>query len=221
MKPDAPYAVARQATVSEQGSYQDMRGLKRLLLVLLGMGGLISLLTLLLALIDPSQFQPEDPDWEEMEISLPVMLLSSLQAGVGLVTTYVFIVWLHRAHRNLRALGAAELQFTPGWVLAWYFIPVFNFWKPYQAMHELWQASHQPGDWKKVPVPGLLSAWWGLWLLSWLIIFAIFATIIVTDDASTTSLDILNYANGLFLNLVAMKLVSGISQSQQDWAAGD
>ena len=47
----------------------------------------------------------------------------------------------HRANYNARQLGAADMRFTPGWAVGWHFIPIAWFWKPYQAMTEIWRAS--------------------------------------------------------------------------------
>ncbi len=64
-----------------------------------------------------------------------VWLVSWLVAGI------VWLTWQHRAHRQLRQLGTQGLQFTPGWGVGWWFVPVANLWKPYQAIKELWVAS--------------------------------------------------------------------------------
>lgn len=83
------------------------------------------------------------------------------------ILSYIFVGrWIYFASKNLRALGAIGLQFSPGWAVGWYFVPIANLWKPYQAMKEIWQASSQPLDWRNVPVVGLMPAWWTLWILT-------------------------------------------------------
>jgi hypothetical protein len=42
------------------------------------------------------------------------------------VTSVAFFVWLHRANRNLPALGAIGLKFTPGWAVGCFFVPLVN-----------------------------------------------------------------------------------------------
>ena len=37
-------------------------------------------------------------------------------------------------------------SFTPGWSVGWFFVPIMNPWKPFQAMREIWQASAEPGN---------------------------------------------------------------------------
>jgi len=99
----------------------------------------------------------------------PVAILWFLaQMAIGLTTVILVLSWIYRANHNARQLGAADMRFTPGWAVGWYFIPIAWFWKPYQAMTELWRASVNPSDWGAVPVSPLLRWWWGLWIVpSW------------------------------------------------------
>ena len=80
--------------------------------------------------------------------------------------TWVLVpVWTHLANRNVRQLGASGLTFTPGWAAAWYFLPPGLFWKPYQVMKEIWQASVDPADWSGQRGSPLVGWWWALWLV--------------------------------------------------------
>jgi hypothetical protein len=76
-----------------------------------------------------------------------------IQVALFIVTGIVFLVWIHRANRNARALGAEGMQFTPGWSVGWFFVPIMSLWKPFQVMREIWQASAQPGNWQGVQAP--------------------------------------------------------------------
>ena len=95
------------------------------------------------------------------------------QLGVGLLYLSVFIVsgvmilkWIYRANFNARQLGAKEMRFTPGWSIGYYFIPILCLWKPYQAMNEIWQASHYPDNWSLNDFNSSVSLWWLLWIVS-------------------------------------------------------
>ena len=87
------------------------------------------------------------------------------QMVVAFIAAILILRWIHRANYNARQLGAADMQFTPGWAIGWYFIPIASLWKPYQAMKEIWRASADPGNWTSQPSSPLLSWWWFLWLL--------------------------------------------------------
>ena len=86
---------------------------------------------------------------------------------LALVTGVLWLVWQHRAQSNLRALGAADLRFTPGWAVGWWLIPVANFAMPYLTTRELLKASDPTAgavDWKTRPTGSLLPLWWAAWL---------------------------------------------------------
>jgi len=83
-----------------------------------------------------------------------------------IVTVVIFAIWIYRANYNARQLGATDMQFSPGWAVGWYFIPIANLWKPYQAMREIWQASAMPGSWQQQPRGPILPLWWTFFLLS-------------------------------------------------------
>jgi hypothetical protein len=81
-------------------------------------------------------------------------------------TAIAVLMWTYRANKNAHALGAESMRFTPGWAVGWYFIPIFNLWKPYQAMKEIWKASANPHDWQNQPRSPLLPWWWFFWIFS-------------------------------------------------------
>ena len=83
-----------------------------------------------------------------------------------LILTVLIAMWIYRANNNVRALGAANMDFTPGWSVGWYFIPIASLWKPYQAMKEIWKASASPSSWSEQNVPSMLPWWWFFWIVS-------------------------------------------------------
>lgn len=97
---------------------------------------------------------------------------AGLQALLLLATGVCFFVWTYRLNRNLRALGVTGLQFTPGWAVGYFFIPIMSLYRPYQIFREIWQGS-DPGlaprsgrAWQNIRPPALLGFWWVLWLIS-------------------------------------------------------
>ncbi|MDH7482968.1 MAG: DUF4328 domain-containing protein [Armatimonadota bacterium] len=85
---------------------------------------------------------------------------------IFVVSGILILKWIYRANFNARQLGASEMQFTPGWSIGWYFIPIANLWKPYQVMEEIWKASANPQEWKSQSIPPLLGWWWFFWIVS-------------------------------------------------------
>jgi len=104
---------------------------------------------------------------------------------VYLVTAVVFGRWIYRANRNVRALGAQGLRFTPGWAVGYFFVPIFNWWRPYQAMKDLWRASQNPAAWQGIKPGSILGIWWGLWLASNLIGYAAMQDGLKAHDLAT------------------------------------
>jgi hypothetical protein len=78
----------------------------------------------------------------------------------------LILVWIYRANANARALGATGLQFTPAWAVGWFFVPVANLVKPFDAVKEIWRASAHPPAWWRQPAPTSLGWWWFFLLLA-------------------------------------------------------
>ena len=85
-------------------------------------------------------------------------------------TAIVFLAWIYRTHKNLAALGARETQFTPGWAVFWFFIPILNLVRPFQIAEEIRAASNpeivHPTAWKENIASGLVRGWWACYILS-------------------------------------------------------
>ncbi len=95
------------------------------------------------------------------------------QAVIAWAQTLLFVVsgvlilmWIYRANVNAQALTEKLMQYTPGWSVGWYFIPIANLWKPCQAMKEIWHVSHNPQDYGNGPLPSILGLWWLFWIVS-------------------------------------------------------
>lgn len=95
--------------------------------------------------------------------STDILVLASLV--LLLVTGIIVLRWMYRASANAHAT-ADDLTITPGWAVGWYFVPIANLWKPFQAMKETWLASHFGLHWEGRDASDYLNWWWGLWILS-------------------------------------------------------
>lgn len=108
-------------------------------------------------------------------VSIPYVLIglvTLLHVPLFIAAVVFFLIWEHRAFKNLAALEARNLEFSPGWAVGWWFVPFANLVKPYQAMKELWNESDPDFD----PELGFLSSsssappiivwWWALFIIS-------------------------------------------------------
>lgn len=152
----------------------DLRSLSsalKVLLILQGLAVLLSLwsdsvqLELLERIARGGEFTPEEADDNDAR----QFLVGMVALGVILPCGIVFLRWLYLASRNVHE-ETQGMRFTPGWTVGWYFVPVLNLWKPYQAMVELFRASNpdaQPGRaWQDASRPAFLPLWWMLWIVA-------------------------------------------------------
>ncbi|MFW6088616.1 MAG: DUF4328 domain-containing protein [Gemmatimonadota bacterium] len=93
-------------------------------------------------------------------------LVGGLQLLAFVAAAGLFLRWMHRMSGNAHALSARGMRFGPKGAVGWFFVPGFQFWRPFEALRELFRASHPDhiDDWRAAPVPHLLSLWWTLWL---------------------------------------------------------
>ena len=78
------------------------------------------------------------------------------------VSAVIVSIWIYRAHANLSVIGLDGLEFTPGWSIGWFFVPIASLVMPYRAMRELWERSGAAAD---VRWGGILPYWWGTFLI--------------------------------------------------------
>ena len=92
--------------------------------------------------------------------------LTYLAYGVVFIVSVVLVgMWIYRAHATLHEGGTEGLEFTPGWAIGWYFVPFANLVKPFQAMRELWTASHSEVDRFGAAAPYEIKVWWAAWIV--------------------------------------------------------
>jgi Domain of unknown function (DUF4328) len=94
------------------------------------------------------------------ELAVRIVLLAGLVAfSLALAGGAISVpIWMHRAYRNLPALGVERLRWSPAWAAGAWFIPFANLVIPYLVVRELRSRS---GGQPQPPSPGL---WWATWL---------------------------------------------------------
>jgi hypothetical protein len=110
---------------------------------------------------------------ERKDLTLAVWGLTAIMATATMVTSFVLLlVWLHRAYRNLPALGARYVGDSPAWAVGSFFIPLANLVMPVLIVGTIWRGSelqHDAGvrrSGRRPSVPPLVLVWWVLWVLS-------------------------------------------------------
>ena len=103
----------------------------------------------------------------------------SRQAAIGgiylvlfIITAILFLMWIHRAHRNLPSFRIEGLQYSPRWAVGGFFVPFLNLVRPFQVTKEIWKASDPTTDiadsvaWQSAPTSPIIISWWLLFLIS-------------------------------------------------------
>jgi len=163
-----PHGDVLPAGGPSASSFRDPGTLTRSLKLFLYLGialGTLSLVSEVLELQRLNEMQAIGSP-AEAEVSDFQGITAILQFVNLVVLIALFCIWIYRANYNARQLGATDMQFSPGWAVGWYFIPIANLWKPYQAMREIWQASADPAHWQQQPRGTILPLWWTFFLLS-------------------------------------------------------
>ncbi len=154
-----------------------------------------------------------------------LLAIATLIATIG--TGVVFLAWMHRSYRNLPALRASGLKFSPGWAVGAWFVPFLNFWRPYEITAEMSRASHPDyvGDdadaWPAAPLPPYLGVWWAMWILGgvvgWILVRLVLQRPDDLDGIRVQSTFLL-IGDGISLIAagLAIAVVLGIANGQED-----
>ena len=181
---DYRYSTTNDGARDPEFQYRSVEILTRFLVGLLIASAVLSVVAAISAGLQlqllGAQFTHEQATANDVRERLVALGATTVQ----LVTVVVFAVWIVRAHRNLPALGAEDLDVTPGWALGWFIVPIASFWKPYTAMRTLWKASHDGPRWEVEDVPAWMTLWWVLWLVG-----MVFGRLILSQLSQANTLD--------------------------------
>jgi hypothetical protein len=94
-------------------------------------------------------------------ISALIEVLGLLVYLGGLIGSAIAVpMWVHRAYRNLPALGAPDVRSSPAWGAGAWFVPIANLFVPPRFIRELWERS---GGGHEL-VPPTVALWWAAWV---------------------------------------------------------
>jgi hypothetical protein len=122
----------------------------------------------------PEFRQPVDPRiadldrrWENLEQYGG--LANLLHHAIYWPTMVVFLIWFHRAYRNLQNLQAKGLSDIPILATASFFVPILNLFRPYLVVQQIWRASDPrfispPESWTGSPRALSARLWWFFFL---------------------------------------------------------
>jgi hypothetical protein len=89
--------------------------------------------------------------------------LGLTSAVIQILATVYFCMWQYRVHHNASVFaGHGALRFTPGWGIAYWFIPIIAFFRPYQVVREIDQVTSSGN----APLSATIGWWWGMSIAS-------------------------------------------------------
>lgn len=140
-------------------------------------------------------------------------IISIAQIIIAIVSAVYFIMWFRRAYFNL-SQKSPFLSFTDATAVWGWFVPLFNLYKPYQMMKEMFVQTadlfkHYDINPRQSLRTGILGLWWFLWIVS-----KIFTQIDMRTSLHSQTLDDLIYSTqiGIVNNalLIPLSVVTAI-----------
>ncbi len=201
-------------------SYRDLSGLTKLLKTLFIAGAVLSVISMLSSFLQLSLLQSGHVTTEAADANdLRERVIGLIEMALFIFTTVFVSIWIVRANRNVRSLGAKDMRITPGWAVGYFFIPIVNLWRPYQAMSDLWRASQNPSDWIRSNVGSAVPAWWTLWIISGIVgrlaMQKSMAAHGIADLEAATWFYIINSTLHIIICFVTLAMVSQIATAQK------
>lgn len=118
----------------------------------------------MIAMVDSGRFGSAIPPGLAEAQDAQQRLLAVTEVGIMLVAVLVFLIWVYRANRNARSLGVEGMQYSPGWSVGWFLVPVASLFMPYFVLREIWKASSTNSlrEWRQTPASPILVVWWAV-----------------------------------------------------------
>lgn len=149
------------------------------------------------------------------EMSDGVLGQFSLLITIGVVIA--FCMWLYKASENVHTLNLnPKLENSTGWTIGWFFIPIANLWKSFQAVGEVYQASRTipnpeyRSNYKTAKFSKNINMWWLTYasqILMGLVILFMSVSMGAQIAANPSSIDG-DAMLGLFENIAILTIVS-------------
>jgi hypothetical protein len=116
------------------------------------------------SLVQRIAVRPGSFDQAEADASDQFVFLTTMTWNVAVLATgIVFVVWFHRLRRNA-GIWAPQLQRLGKGAAIWGWLPVVNFWIPFQVAQDALAATRPPSSTDRSG-RGVLRFWWVMWIL--------------------------------------------------------
>jgi len=156
---------------SPYGPYRTVNGIGWAVMISLVLGSVAAVVQIFaLASLNAANIRWENDAEAESEVDRWIEISDSIsyaEVATFLVTVVLWGVWKNKSCKNAwlfqsgkPALFRQSDQITPGWAVGWYFVPIANLWKPFQAMAFIRNqvSEHFKGG-------AIVGLWWAAWLV--------------------------------------------------------
>ena len=95
--------------------------------------------------------------------SLVIFIITSIFA---LSLGYFVLLWIYQTTKLSYTYNLKRLRISPVWSVVWFFIPIANFYKPYQILSQIYKSSLSVDDrkeWAEIKIPLLMKLFIPLW----------------------------------------------------------
>jgi hypothetical protein len=166
-------------------------------------------------------FEEETPGLLTIVIALLVLGLAVLEIGVYIATIVFFLMWLYRSYENLPAFGVrrGDIEYSSGWAVGSFFVPIVLLIIPYRAVRELWRKSvpNRSNMFREMSPPAFFPLWWAAWLISGVVgqiyLRAMFQEL---NPDMELALSIVSSVFSILAAVFAMMVVSEIDKQQTE-----
>ena len=158
-RPPAARIVITQSFAA--GSFVPLRGAARTLRFWLSIHAVVNVLGMVVmfwAYRDGVPFSRDELNGSDLAVGAASVAL----VVVYLVNIVLFARLVYRANQNVRALGVREPRYTPAAMVWWFFIPIANLFKPFDAFKDVYLCSFPAHE--KAQLNPILGTWWGFWI---------------------------------------------------------
>ncbi|MCC7092658.1 MAG: DUF4328 domain-containing protein [Ignavibacteriaceae bacterium] len=148
-------------------------------------------------------------------------------------TLIVYLIWVRQAYRNLHSLQLFPTQYSSGWAIGSYFVPILNLFRPYKIMKEIWFGSQsksiQDGESdydriKRLTSTTFLTTWWTVALIDGFFSNLSFRLSLKADTnqelVTSNWIDIISSTTGIFLALLLLYLITTVKNWQSEKIKG-
>lgn len=97
--------------------------------------------------------------------------IDNIQSFSYIPCAVLFLVWVYAVASNADWFSARSVPTSPAWAVGYFFVPILWYYKPYQAVRDIWKASDPQVDlaqdstaWRAAPNSLIVMWWWTLWI---------------------------------------------------------